>query len=240
MKLYDVPQINGQLYLRDNTDLWGFLQNGVYEPEETELIKKLVKPDDVCLDIGANIGYYTVLMAKQSKEVTAIEAEWTNCIILDDNISINNLDNVITMWSIVGDHKGYETLHLCEASHGMHRIFPSKHCKGEQKKVPMKKLDDEMDDDITFIKMDIEGSELGALVGMKRILTNNDIKMVMEFHPPSIIESGANPKYIYDFLTELKYDIRLVPKIDESISYEDLYAATNNESGGQNILCEKK
>ena len=73
MKLHDVPQIDGKMYLRDQTDLWGFIQNGKYEPEETEIIKNLVKTQDVCLDIGANIGYFTVLLAKKCKEVWAFE-----------------------------------------------------------------------------------------------------------------------------------------------------------------------
>jgi FkbM family methyltransferase len=239
MKLYDIPQIDGKLYLRDETDLWGFLQNGEYEPEETELIKKLVKPSDVCIDIGANVGYFTVLMAKQCRYVYAFEPEETNYELLKKNLEINQIKNVDIYDYAVTNADELKILYLCEASHGMHRLYPSKHCKVGQI-VKAMQFDSMFDSPVDFIKMDIEGSEYGALKGMKNLLTNNDITMVMEFHPPSIIEYGANPKDIYDFLTELKYDIRLVPNIDETISYQDLYDKTNNESGGQNILAMRK
>jgi hypothetical protein len=78
MQLIDIPSIGGKLYIRDETDCWGLIQNGVYEPEETELIKKLVKPNDVCIDVGANVGYFTVLMAKLGAYVYAFEPEPSN------------------------------------------------------------------------------------------------------------------------------------------------------------------
>ena len=242
MKLYDVPQINGQLYLRDSSDLWGFLQNGEYEPEETELIKKLVKPDDICIDGGANIGYFTILMAKQSKYVMSFEPEPSNRELLQKNLEVNKIINVFNDYFALAEFTGDTYLYLCDKSHGMHRIFRSKHCD-KSIMINAVKFDDIWaitHREINFVKLDLEGSELGALKGMITMLGECKPTILAEFHPPSIQEYGANPKQIYDLLTELKYDIRLVPKIDESISYEDLYAATNNESGGQNILCEKK
>jgi FkbM family methyltransferase len=242
MKLYDIPQIDGKLYLRDETDLWGFIQNNEYEPEETKLIKSLVKSNDVCLDIGANIGYFTVLMAKQCKAVCAIEPERSNFELLIKNTDVNNLRNVWRYNYALVEYPqaGGNRLYLCLKSHGMHRVYPSKHCDSDTICHGVRYDDLEFTNIINFIKMDIEGAELGALHGMKQMLQRDMPTMVMEFHPPSIIEYGANPKDIYDFLTELKYDIRLVPNIDETISYQDLYDKTNNESGGQNILCQKK
>lgn len=246
MKLYDVPQIDGQLYLRDETDLWGFLQNGKYEPEETELIKKLVKPNDICLDIGANIGYFTVLMAKQCKNVYAFEPEPTNFHYLELNVQLNRLTNVELIKKAVSnlptttDIMNAIPLYLCSKSHGMHRIFESKHCDKEPLWVHNFRLDDFRFHVFDFVKIDVEGSELGVIKGMFDIIKENHPTMLLEFHPPTIHEYGADPRELYYLLKGLDYDIRLVPNIDETISYEDLYARTNNESGGQNILCQKK
>jgi hypothetical protein len=93
---------------------------------------------------------------------------------------------------------------------------------------------------IDFVKIDVEGSEHDVLKGMVKTMERFMPKMLIEFHPPTIQEKGDNPEDIYKGLKSLGYDIRLVPNIDETISYEDLYAATNNESGGQNLLCLKK
>jgi FkbM family methyltransferase len=243
MKVYDVPDIDGQLYLRDETDLWGFLQNGVYEPEETKLIKSLVKKDDVCLDIGANIGYFTVLMAKQCKLVYAYEPEPSNYQLLRKNIMLNKTFNIYVNHVALTENSGQAQLHLSAASHGMHRMFPSGLCNSFTT-VRTQRFDEAWTNQgkfhVDFIKIDIEGSELGALKGMKEMLSVNKSTMVMEFHPPSIQEYGAKPEDIYQFMKDLGYSIRLVPDIDNEITYQKLFEETNNVRGGQNLLCVPK
>src|SRR5688572_27417451 len=116
------------MYLRDHTDLWGWYQNSEYEPHETELVKKIVKKDWMCLDVGANIGFYTILMSKLSDFVYAYEPEPTNYELLRENILLNNLKNVEFFDSAVGEQEGVKSLWLCDESHGMHRMFASKFC----------------------------------------------------------------------------------------------------------------
>src|SRR5216117_3886323 len=156
MKLYDIPQIGAKMYLRDETDLWGFLQNGKYEPEETELVKKLVKKDMICLDIGANIGYYSILMTKQCEWVVAFEPEKSNCDLLKQNIKINRLGNINCYEIAVTHGQGGDILYLCPTSHGMHRVFKSKFCD-KFKTVDSVSIDFMKYSKIDFIKMDIEG-----------------------------------------------------------------------------------
>ena len=239
-----LEQVNDyQLYLRDETDLWGFYQNGVYEPEETKLIKSLVKPDMVCLDIGANIGYFTVLMAKQCKLVWAYEPEPSNYQLLRKNIMLNQTFNIYVNHVALTEKSGQAILHLSAASHGMHRMFPSGLCNSSTV-VRTQRFDEAWNNldnfNIDFVKIDIEGSELGALKGMKSMLEKCMPTMVMEYHPPSIIEYGANPLDVYNFMKDLGYSIRLVPDNDKEITYEKLFEETNNIRGGQNVLCLKQ
>ena len=225
-----------KLYLRGEKDLWGYYQNGEYEPEETKLIKNLVKPSHVCLDIGANVGYFTVLMAKQCKLVYAFEPEPSNYDLMIKNVVANDLGRkVIPFNNAVSDKTGSSKLYLCDASHGMHRLYKSKHCN---KSINVNTLDiDSQDIQPDFVKIDVEGHEHSVILGMLMTLEKHHPTIVMEFHPPSIEESGHHPRGIYDQLIVLGYSIRLVPDIDKPISYERLYELTNNESGGQNILC---
>jgi FkbM family methyltransferase len=158
------------------------------------------------------------------------------------NIAVNKAwVDVLPLMYAVGNTNYVQKLYLCDASHGMHRMFKSKFCKKSQP-VQMIRIDDEFfgNADIEFVKIDVEGSELDVINGMYETLWKYLPTMLVEFHPPTIQEKGDNPEKLYYQIKNLGYDIRLVPKIDESISYEDLYAATNNESGGQNILCLKK
>jgi FkbM family methyltransferase len=159
------------------------------------------------------------------------------------NIKINDLELKTELFELaVTDYNTEHKLYLCDKSHGMHRLFKSKFCDKSIDIEPITlELCHELDDiKIDFMKIDTEGTELDVIRGMYDLLEKNKPTMLIEFHPPTLLEYGVNPKEEYDFIKEQGYDIRLVPKIDESISYEDLYAATNNESGGQNILCEKK
>ena len=231
-----------QLYVRDEKD-WGFWQNDTFEPEETELIKSIVKSNDVCLDIGANIGYFTILMAKRCKLVWSYEPETSNYQQLRKNILLNKTFNIYVNHVALTDKSGEGMLYLCPINNGMHRVYPSRFCDGTAI-VKTQKFDDAWDNlnhfQIDFIKMDAEGSELGVLKGMKGMLQILKPTIVMEFHPPSIEESGANPKEIYDLLKSIGYSIYLIPNIKEEFSYEELYLQTDDPSGGQNILCQNQ
>jgi tRNA G37 N-methylase Trm5 len=72
---------------------------GTYERHEISFLKKYVKPGWICLDIGANIGFYTLNLGKlvgAEGKVYAIEPSPSNYKKLEENITINNLDNCIT------------------------------------------------------------------------------------------------------------------------------------------------
>ena len=230
-----------QLYVRDEKD-WGFWQNDNFEPEETELIKSIIKKDWTCLDVGANIGYFTVLMAKRCKLVRSYEPEFTNHQQLIKNILLNQTLNVLPSRIALAERSGQGMLYLCPINNGMHRIYQSKFCN-DAIVVKTRRFDDiwnELDNfQVDFIKMDAEGSELGILKGMQGMLQILRPTIVMEFHPPSIEESGANPKEIYDLLSNY-YNIYLIPNIKEHFSYEELYLQTDDPSGGRNILCQNK
>jgi len=215
------------------------------EPAETELVKKLVTGNMICLDIGANEGYFTTLMAKQCKYVYSFEAEPRNYAILSANCHEQKLDNVTARSVIVSDNDGWGKLYLCigdyNGADGMHRIYPSKWCSDIAISVPSITIDKYLEcAAIDFIKMDIEGSELGALKGMQRMLEKDRPLLLMEFHPPSIEEYGSDPRDVYDFMINLNYDIRLGPHWNTPISFENLMKETMKEPSGRNVFCRWK
>ncbi len=229
--------IQGSWMYVDDKDSLNLTKYGIYEPVETALIKKLIKPNYVVLDIGANIGYYTLMLAKlvgETGKVYAFEPEPRNYHILQQNIEFNNLKNVHVHNTAIAEKSGTSTLHLCDTNRGMHRIYESQWCKEGTVNVPMTAIDD-LIEYADFIKMDIEGAELGALKGMKILLKKHHPTILMEFHPPSILEYGAQPKEIFDFVVGLDYVVE-IPNVGP-VTFEQL----EKQSGGKVatiILCK--
>jgi FkbM family methyltransferase len=227
--------IQGNWMYLDDKDSMFLARDGIFEPIETNLIKNMVKSNHTVLDIGAHIGYFTIIMAKQAKQVYAFEPEPRNFHTLQKNITLNELANVKLYNRAVAEHNYKTTLHLCHTSSGMHRLYPSKWCKEGTIEVETISIN-EIIGDADFIKMDIEGAELGALKGMKKLLEKNGPPIIMEFHPPSIEEYGVKPRAIYDFMKSLGYDMKI--PLRNSLPFEELEKIAI-ENIGINLLCTR-
>lgn len=240
--IYKVPESDGNgryniqgnwMYI-DDRDSLELTKRGVYEYEETQLVKKLVKNDFTVLDIGANIGYFTLILARQAKQVHAFEPEPRNFQILQKNVETNGLKNVTLYNAAVAETAGTCTLHLCDTNRGMHRIYESHWCNEGTVDVQKIKIDDMNFERIDLVKIDVEGAELGVLKGMKQLLGKGKTMVLMEFHPPSIIEYGAQPREIYDLMMSLGYKLRLPG--GDAISFDALERHAT-EQVASNILC---
>jgi len=202
--------VNGhKLYVSNSFDCQteSLVKKGVYEEFNTKFIKKNVREGDVVLDIGANIGYFTLICASlvgKTGKVFAFEPEPKNFEILKKNVTENGYDNVILENMALSNRKGIVDLYLSDESTGMHRIYSSKLTSDKHIKVNVTTLDEyfqEQIPNIAFIKLDVEGSEFGVLQGMKSILNKNrQLKMILEYFPDSIKEYGTDPKEIINFL----------------------------------------
>ena len=74
------------------------LSSGTYEPEETRLFRSKCRPGDTVIDVGANVGWYTVIASKlvgKKGRVIAFEPEPVNFAILKKNVLANGCENVI-------------------------------------------------------------------------------------------------------------------------------------------------
>jgi len=205
-------EIDGHKIFLDKKDSLRLSYNQNYEIKELEIIKNEINLGDKVIDVGANIGYHTLLFARlvgNSGKVYAFEPDPDNFQILKKNILINRYDNVILEQKAVSEKTEVLKLFRSEENYGMHRIYQSKWCK-DPINVNAIKLDDYFKNlnDINFIKMDIEGAEYGALQGMKSIIENNkNLKIFTEFVPSSIIEYGIEPKKFLNFFLKNGFTI---------------------------------
>jgi len=222
---------------------------GFYEEFETELVKKIIQKNYIVLDIGANIGYYTLLFAKlvgDNGKVFAFEPEPNNFALLKKNTEINGYRNVALIQKAISNRTGKTKLYVNERNAGGHTIYNS-YNSCQMVDVDVTKLDDYLDTSITtvnFAKIDVEGSEFGVIEGMKNLLQKTkDFIIMSEFNPSFIKKYGKEPEDYVEILLQHGfkfYHIDSREKTIKEIDYKVLlkkYTAENK--GYTNLLCVK-
>ncbi|MEM2613326.1 MAG: FkbM family methyltransferase [Nitrososphaerota archaeon] len=229
------------LYLSNNEISNALFIYGSYEENETEILERIIKRGDVVVDIGANIGYYTLIFARlvgKDGKVFAFEPEPTNFKLLKINVLKNGYDNVIFERKAVTHKTNSVKLYVSDKP-GNHRIYESTN-NPNFLIVDSISLDDYFNNlneknKINVIKMDIEGAEYAAFKGMTSLLLNNpNVKIVTEFNPERLKAAGINPKKylrilfkyrfsLYDIKRKVRVGISDIPKFLEFYKY----SATN-------------
>lgn len=239
-------EINGQIMYIDEKDSLGLSFNGFFEPKETEVVKKEIKKNDVVIDIGANIGYYTLIFAQlvgPKGKVVAFEPDPANFELLKKNVLVNKYENVILENKAVSNKNGNLKLFLSTKNNGMHRTYPSKWCN-ESIEINSIRLENYFSNEekIDFVKLDIEGAEYDALMGMKSIIKNNkELVVFTEFVPSSLEEHGTNPEDVLDFFLNEEFKIFRINDdtgIKEIISKEELLNIKNRDKV-TNLICKR-
>jgi FkbM family methyltransferase len=195
-----VFEIQGNKMLLDECDTMYLAQQQTHEPHLTEYIKREIKESDIVLDIGANIGYYTLIFAGlvgKNGKVFSFEPDPKNYFLLEKNVEINGYQSVILTRKAVSDSNGKIRLYLCEDDNsGDHRIYNS-HDGRKSIETETVQLDDYFKDffgRIDFIKIDIQGAEGLAFRGMFDILDKNrNLKIAAEFWPFGLRMCGTEP-----------------------------------------------
>ena len=181
------------------------MANGNYEPQTTALIENIVEPGMVVIDVGAHVGYYTLLMARRiggSGRIFAFEPEPENYRLLERNIELNGYSNITPVRKGVSDHSGYSTLFVAGLDNGRNSFFRTELPERGSLTVEITSLDEflllQQVDDVDLIKVDAEGSEMMIWNGMTKLIeTSHKLKLIMEFNPVILRKAGLQP---LDFL----------------------------------------
>jgi FkbM family methyltransferase len=119
-------EIGGHKLFLDPNDSLDLSIEPVYEPELTAAIQRETKPGNVVADVGANIGYYTLILARcvgPEGRVFAFEPDPVNFALLQRNIEVNGYRNVVAVNKAVSDRAGPTRLFLAPDNLADHRIF---------------------------------------------------------------------------------------------------------------------
>lgn len=188
---------------------YGFLK-GISDKMERDICKRFIKPDMIILDIGANIGIYTeffISLLSNQGHVYAFEPAPYNFQLLEKHFS--KVKTVTLNKVAVGDTNQQLMLYLSTSLNVDHRIYAD----GEDRiatPVQCIKLDDYFTDKQTvdFVKMDIQGAEYQALLGMQRLLNQNEaVKLLFEYYPEGLSQAGTSGQLLLDFLKRNRFRV---------------------------------
>lgn len=198
---------------------------GTYEPDLQSALRDFLRPGMVVYDVGANIGYITLMMARQvgpNGRVFAFEALPENVERIHKNVALNELSNTTVVPSAVVDQSGPVKFYVHE-SVGMGKAAGSAGRQDERYKaeisVPGLSLDEfvyaQGNPAPDAVKMDIEGGELLALPGMRRLLREAHPILFLELHGPE------SEKVAWHVLTGCGYSLHAMQSGTPSIESPD-------------------
>jgi FkbM family methyltransferase len=232
---------------------------GIYENYEREVFKQFCREGATVVDIGANIGLYTVIAARnvgKSGKVISIEPHPESFRLLQTTIEVNGLNQVHGFNLAAGDTSKTVALFVTDENKADSRIYDE---SSKRQSVPTQMVD--LDsllaangiDRVDLIKMDIQGAEGLALRGMAKTLANNaTIVLIAEFWPWGIEQTGESAS---NFLRDLRSEGFRFSEIDEDRrrlvaldNVEDLiarhdklqYTGSDFRRSHTNLICIKR
>jgi FkbM family methyltransferase len=164
-----------------------------HEPLSTQILKKLLKSGMICIDIGANIGYYALLERKivgEKGKVIAIEPSPINFYYLRKNLALNKFNDVEVFNYAISNFDG-ECFFLHDKYHSnLSRVVSNKdvgkYCGAQLFKVRCKSLDSFLKEyplkRIDLIRMDVEGHEVEVINGAYQTLKTYNPVLFIEIH----------------------------------------------------------
>jgi FkbM family methyltransferase len=215
-----------------------------YESETVALCKRLIKPGMNVVDAGAHIGYYTLLFSElvgPSGKVYAFEPHPDNFPLLLHNTRCGKYHNVVPVQKAISDQIGLVKLFESTKT-GSHSLYDSEIASG-QTFVETTTLDAFLVEigapPVHLIKMDIQGAEPAALIGMSDLIARSkQLMLIVEYCPGCLMAAGINPSAFLRQLSAAGLSIFAITSGGKLVNPE---AVIHQLARWQyvNLLCEK-
>lgn len=237
--------------LRDGLGQYFFIHQK-YESFETELVEQIVQTGMTVVDIGANVGYYTILFASRVGEtgtVIAIEPDPTNMQLLRRNLRWNHLGNVTCQQAAAMAYEGTTKLYLSNINNGDHRVYNAKDddCFNqgmvrvgiEVRTIVVDGYLKKEGKSANIVKMDIQGAEMLALSGMRHTLEDPNVILLCEFWPYALRKAGTDPTRFLETLSGLGLRLFEIFEENRTVKPADLAALPHrfSDSNYANLIC---
>jgi FkbM family methyltransferase len=161
---------------------------GRYEPDVEHAINKLLPPGGVFVDVGANLGWFSLIASRKASLVVALEPELDNFALLARNLARNGCTNVIPLRLAAGSEATEVMLELDPTNLGGHRI------SGRRQQISAVRVDqltNALGCPPDLVKIDVEGYEPEVVEGLGDIRCD----LIVEFNPAALHEQVTSPRH---------------------------------------------
>jgi len=196
-------------------DLSDYIQRSVYlnvfEPCESNLIKNYLKPGMTFIDVGANIGYFTLMasaLVGSEGKVIAFEPSPYAYGRLEDTINRNNISQISIIQAGLSNSRGTIELYISDDKWGNHTPTMVKNDGGHPIEVPILTLDEYLKDNkieyVDLMKIDVEGFEPNVIEGARIAIESRKIhSILLEFNKDWLEGNGSSVNSLYQKLLGL-------------------------------------
>lgn len=179
-------------------------QHGIWEPRTTWAVKKFVKDGDICIDIGASIGWFAMQFARQvgpTGKVFAFEPTPNQIPYITENVRKNGFKDIVKIFNVGAWDKTEDV-----------KLPVNAGLKYESKGVAIDDiLEAEGIQQIDFAKIDVDGPEVKVLKGLERTIKRSpNMKMVIEYYPKYILDAGDKPEEFQEIIKRY-FKISVIP-----------------------------
>ncbi len=197
---------------------WSVLDgNEGSEDRTASLFLQLVSPGHVVIDVGANVGFYSLTAASlvgPAGRVVAFEPGPKTASRLRENAALNGFANLVVVEAAVSDKPGVLRLHLGEDSEGNSLFDPGQEAT-DSVEVSVLTLDAYAEAEgiarVDLLKIDAEGAEVGIIRGARRVLTGPDAPpVIVEANPLTLRTAGESVGSLRAELESLGYTIEVI------------------------------
>jgi FkbM family methyltransferase len=202
-----------KIYLYKDSILSRYIYDG-FEKDEIEFLKSNLKPGDIFVDIGSNVGLFSLVASNivgENGSVYSFEPTPQTFTRLQKNIVLNRFTNIKVKNIGLSDKKGNLELQISENGFDAWNTFARKENERFQHKtsVEVSTIDDEFTDidksRISFVKIDVEGWEKFVINGGKSFFENYSPVVMVEFTETNTFDAGYFVQEIYDIMVEFGY-----------------------------------
>jgi FkbM family methyltransferase len=204
-----LPELRFKLHPAGDPWVSGVIaRNEVFDPHIMALLRATLESEDVLVDVGAHIGWFSVIGSKLAGHVVAMEPDPDNWRYLRTNLRINGSKNVTAYQVAAGETNGHTRLYRSFEHRGDHQLS----VVGDRKdfaKVRVRSVDSvlaEVGIRATWVKLDTQGSEAAILRGMRRTLDCRP-RLVLEFWPQGLQRCGASADDLIDLLAAVDGEV---------------------------------